>query len=383
MRLKKPKSNEKNNQSKIPPKNHRHNKNISMDQISPKTDINQSLYLHKILVKNLGDQTPEENFPFYKENLENFQSSIQNIFSNEENRQKAMKYVINMRNRRGNLSPYEAKEERRLNKNNNNININNINIFSKTINDGFYESPELKSNYFANLPSSKKPAYKSRDKKINQKINFKPYTGYNIYSNQLDHFYPENSLTKEKKNKLYEEYQSNQTGNNINNNMYMPSMTNSNTRGKISNINEISSYKKSNRDNDKRLYYRKKKFSKNENLYFDSKSKSKHNRYRYVEDDNDNDSDLNNYDNNNNININEQSDSDEYDQTFDNNANNNNKLKEIVIDNISDLYQSQKLKEKDIYEDKNRYRNGFDNLEIEKKRLILFGHKKDPRNKFV
>ena len=88
MRLTKPKSNEKNNYiSKPHQKPHKHTKNISMDQISSKIDNNQSVYLHKILLKNLGNQSPEKNFPNYKENIENFQSSIQNIFSNEEIKQ--------------------------------------------------------------------------------------------------------------------------------------------------------------------------------------------------------------------------------------------------------------------------------------------------------
>ena len=125
MRLKKPKSNEKNYLSKIPQSKHNHNKNISMDQITDKNQNNQSVYLNKILLKNLGEQSPDANFPNFQENIENFQSSIQNIFSNEENRQRAMKYVINMRSRRGNLSPYEYNEERN-NKNNNNINIKSI-----------------------------------------------------------------------------------------------------------------------------------------------------------------------------------------------------------------------------------------------------------------
>ena len=126
MRLKRQKSKEKNYIIKIPP-NHHHNKNASMDHISSNHDNNQSIYLHKILLKNLGEQKPQTNFPNFKENIQNFQTSIQNIFSNEENRQRAMKYVINMRSKRGNLSPFELKEERTDEKNNN-ININNINI---------------------------------------------------------------------------------------------------------------------------------------------------------------------------------------------------------------------------------------------------------------
>ena len=350
MRLTKPKSNEKNNYiSKPHQKSHKHIKNISMDQISSKNDNNQSVYLHKILLKNLGNQSPEKNFPNYKENIENFQSSIQNIFSNEEKRQRAMKYVINMRSKRGNLSPFDINNGLRTSKNNN-ININNINIFSKTINDGFYDT-NTRPNYSSS--NKNKNSYKNQNKKNVQRIQLKPYSGFNIYSNKLEQFIPENSLMLENKNKLYEEYQSNKVGNHTNNNIYnsnnkprdnSANLNNLSTRGKIPNAQDLLNIAKStktnnnnNNNNNKRIFYRKKKFSKNENLFIDSKAKKK---YRYVEDDNDNNNsevnNINNY-NINNFN-NEQSESDEnkYEQTFDNNANyNNNRLKEIIIDRKS------------------------------------------------
>ena len=263
MRLKRQRSNEKNYIIKIPPKS-QHNKNASMDHISSNYNNSPNIYLHKILLKNLGEQTPQTNFPNFKENIQNFQTSIQNIFSNEENRQRAMKYVINMRSKRGNLSPFEFKEERG-DEQNNNININNINIFSKTINDGFYTSSNNKNT----------PTYKSRDNKINQKAKFKPYKGFNIYSNNLDQFIPENTLINNKKNNLYEEYQSNKSSNynnNINNNMYLTNI------GKFANNKDLTSYanEKTEKNNNKRIFYRKKKLVKSENLYLEPKSKNKH-----------------------------------------------------------------------------------------------------------
>ena len=201
MRLKKTKSNDKTYINKVPSKPYHHNKNISMDMIPSKLQ-NQSVYLNKILLKNLGTQPPETNFPNFNENIENFQTSIQNIFSNEEKRQKAMKYVINMRSKKGNLSPFELGENKRNSKNNN-ININNINIFSKTINDGFYDSNihkneltekfdnqdndyNLKNNKYLirNKYLAKKNGYLSQDNKISQ-IQLKRYTGFNIYSNNM------------------------------------------------------------------------------------------------------------------------------------------------------------------------------------------------------
>ena len=369
MRLKRQKSKEKNYIIKIPP-NHHHNKNASMDHISSNHDNNQSIYLHKILLKNLGEQKPQTNFPNFKENIQNFQTSIQNIFSNEENRQRAMKYVINMRSKRGNLSPFELKDERGDEKNNN-ININNINIFSRTINDGFYASPNNKKNQ----------ANKSRDNKISQKTKFKAYKGFNIYSNNLEQFIPENTLIDNKKSKLYEEYQGNNSSssfrNNINkNNIFLTNI------GNPLNRKDISSYanERTARNNNKTIFYRKKKLGKNENLYLEPTSKNK-----YIDDDiYHNYSDINNYNYEYNINLNEPSESDEIriEQNFDNSENNNNNmLKEIIIENINDLYQNQKLNEN--YGSDSKYKeNNFDNLKIEKKRLILFGNSKYMKKKF-
>jgi uncharacterized protein YpuA (DUF1002 family) len=77
-----------------------HNKNASMDLINKKSqEEGHSIYLNKILQKNLGMKRADADFPNFKENITNFQTSIQNILSNEESRQKAMRYVIGMRNK--------------------------------------------------------------------------------------------------------------------------------------------------------------------------------------------------------------------------------------------------------------------------------------------
>ena len=401
MRLKKTKSNDKTYINKVPSKPYHHNKNISMDMIPSKLQ-NQSVYLNKILLKNLGTQPPETNFPNFNENIENFQTSIQNIFSNEEKRQKAMKYVINMRSKKGNLSPFELGENKRNSKNNN-ININNINIFSKTINDGFYDSNihkneltekfdnqdndyNLKNNKYLirnKYLAKNKSGYLSQDNKISQ-IQLKRYTGFNIYSNNMEHLVPDTSMIfeKNKKNKLYEQYQSNKGPKN---NMFMKNnlestlrniSSSNNTKNKFFNNKELSLYP--NTTVNKQVFYRKKKFHKPENLYLDN---NVNNNYRYAQDDNDNNEsdNENNYNNNRQYGKTDESNSNEsdiynnkhYELTFENanNKNNNHKIKEIVIDNINDLYTSQKLEDTDEENQLNKYRTN-DNFYNNKKNNI-------------
>ena len=125
-------------------------KNISMNVLTQRNQ-NESVYLNKILKKNLGTKKATSDFPNFKENIPNFHSSIQNILSNEENREKAMKYVINMRSRRGDISispfdsRYNNKSRNIRNVNGNNSNTNYINPF-QTINQGFYEEEKRKKN---------------------------------------------------------------------------------------------------------------------------------------------------------------------------------------------------------------------------------------------
>jgi len=81
-----------------------HNKNSSMDMISPSKSKN--IYLNKILQKNLGTQRANIDQTTLQKNIPNFQSSIQSILANEETRQKAKNYVLQMRCRQGqNSSP--------------------------------------------------------------------------------------------------------------------------------------------------------------------------------------------------------------------------------------------------------------------------------------
>ena len=124
-----------------------HNKNSSMDIIAKnsKEDSTSSIYFNKVLQKSIGKTG--KDFPNFKENISSFQSSIQKILSNEESRQKAMNYVMNLRNKsRGKGYPslfvignnYEKKEDE----------INNRNsekkFLSKTINNKFFAQKQKK-----------------------------------------------------------------------------------------------------------------------------------------------------------------------------------------------------------------------------------------------
>ena len=112
--------------SSKPPPSH-HNKNASMD--IPPSAKEKNIYLNKILQKNLGSQRITIDQANLRENMHNFQSSIQSILANEESRQRAKNYVLNMRSKKGQLSPYSMQGDQR----------NKI-VFSNTNYDGFYDS---------------------------------------------------------------------------------------------------------------------------------------------------------------------------------------------------------------------------------------------------
>ena len=131
-----------------------------------------SIYLNKILQKNLGMKRADADFPNFKENISNFQSSIKNILSSEENRKKSMKYIIGLRNKsRGssNKSPFVInKEDMRNAYETNNKNVA-ANILSKTINDGFYDPGQR--NDFMNDNDNYKSKYNYKRKLKTDLIN--------------------------------------------------------------------------------------------------------------------------------------------------------------------------------------------------------------------
>ena len=98
MRLNKTKGRQQNNKLLIK-KQSNHLKSTSMDNIASSSRT-KNIYLNKILQKNLGNN----KMPL-KDNIEqNFHSSIRNIFSNDERRQKAKNYVLNLRSKNNNQS---------------------------------------------------------------------------------------------------------------------------------------------------------------------------------------------------------------------------------------------------------------------------------------
>jgi hypothetical protein len=118
-------------------------RNVRKDYLSKlEQNNNQSLYLNKVLQKNLGPKKADSNYPYFKENISNFHSNIQNILSNEERRQKAMKYVIDMRNRKLQISP--ANDRNNPSRNNDEFNYSTNNGHYKTLGDDFYYSKQRK-----------------------------------------------------------------------------------------------------------------------------------------------------------------------------------------------------------------------------------------------
>ena len=119
-----------------------HSRNINMNTYI-KNGKNKNIYVNKILKKNLGKKHPETEL---SENMPNFHSNIRNILSNEENREKAIKYLIDMRKKKSTLSPsFPKRNSLKLFNNNNDINNNPINTaFSKTCHEGFYTTKNRK-----------------------------------------------------------------------------------------------------------------------------------------------------------------------------------------------------------------------------------------------
>ena len=152
------------------------------------------------------------DFQNFKENISNFQSSIKNILSSEENRKKSMKYIIGLRNKsRGssNKSPFVINKEDMKNAyetNNKNVAAN---ILSKTINDGFYDPGQRNDFMHDNDNYKSKYNYKRKLKTdlINQPKNIvvTPYTGYNIYTNNLEPITPNKTIRVNRLTKYYDE----------------------------------------------------------------------------------------------------------------------------------------------------------------------------------
>ena len=125
-------------------------KNICMDTYLSITP-NKSIYVNKVLKKSLGRQHPDSEI---SENMPNFQSNIRSILSNEENRERAIKYIVDMRRRKRTLSPSFSQSNYLLQYNNKyDLYNNRMNGYlSRTSNDGFYTTQvRKKKNRLDNL----------------------------------------------------------------------------------------------------------------------------------------------------------------------------------------------------------------------------------------
>ena len=316
----------------------RHNKTSSLDVISSKT---KNIYLNKIIQNNLGPQTvnPEKNN--IHKNIPNFQSSIQNILSDEETRQKAKNYVIQMRNKQAPLSPIPNGP---LNKNS----------FSNT-NDRFYDAlqknlPYPLPKYNNYIDNNNNERENKRENMYNQNILYPEYNNNN-YININDQGNSDRTIKVNKINRFYNEIHSYNLGEDNNNIYYKNNIGIRNySRGNFNynNKNNINNYKNDNSNIQK---------NSNTNYPLGSNSQKNYNNNKYIEI-NQNKNYFNNRPNNYIYNDDKNSeksykDKFEYNKIETNSLRGkiNSGLKEIVVDNISEIYQSPE----DTYNKKDEY----------------------------
>ena len=354
-----------------------HNKNASMD--IPQNSKSKNLYLNKILQKNMDPQKANIAQTNIRENIPNFQSSVQSILGNEESRLKAKNFVLNMRSKRNNLSPYSIQNEYTKDRS----------TFSNTYYDKFY-NPIQKSTYelpqdnvYRNSNSRKEIIFKPND--IQYSLNYDYGSSVNnvIKVNKTNKYYDDNSNTN------LNQKQNSSRGplyfykNNLKNE---PSMNRNSSRGvfnvnnnNVSNANNFSNNNSNSNSTtilrnantnyplnlNRHVHFQKSQYSDNN---FDNLN-IKNNSTYYLNNNNYNDSNLNNLyidenefkENLNNIEINFENhlDSNSIIEKIENN-NSSTGLKEIIIDNINELYHNPDINthQFDLNEDDaNRYTN--------------------------
>ena len=278
-----------------PPQSH-HTKTSSMDETS--SNKSKNIYLNKILQKNFETQRITIEPSNVQKNYQNFQSSIQSILANEESRQKAKNYVLKMRNKQ--VSP-NIKSEHHKKK---------TMVFSKTNYDGFY-----------NIKQNRKLGDVLQENNNYKNNNFLEYNRYsnnnNNYINKNDQISPDKYIKVNKINRYFDEipYSSDKDNIFVRSNL---DMDRSNSRG-VFNYNNISkinnnthNFKNSNtsyplNSNNRPINYQKKQYIENDE-----------NEYEEVF---------------MNDNLENQIDSNSV-------SDNNSGLREVVIDNINEIYQS-------------------------------------------
>ena len=359
-----------------------HNKNKKMN-INSKNDKNKSIYVNKILKKSLGKNHPDNEI---SENLPNFNSNIRNILSNEENREKAIKYIVSMRKRQRTISPPFFKSNYLGIYNINDIYNNKINpLFYKTSNEGFYSTKnrrkknkleqlifqdnntldysfnnyDIIDNNNYNNKRYKKMIYNNKLK--NLKNNYQvitpstPYIGSHLNPNTVDLIMPGKIIRVNKTNK-----------NNIKvpyllevKNIYEKNgMSRANTCRLLSNYSQKKIINSNNNINVKRNSVNYPKNQRNCNkiiLYednYDKIYKINSNRYdnphlnNYYDSYNEEDENEEYNYMNINQNIEYANGSNDNNDSDDNSSNDNNsQLKEVIVDNINEIYQTPEYEE--------------------------------------
>ena len=343
------------------------NKNKSRNLGKEKLDQNnnQSLYLNKVLQQNLGSQKADSNYPPFRENISNFHSNIQNILSNDERRKKAMKYVIDMRNRKIQISPFYE----RNNRTRNNDDIGSLNFSSndnarfKTLNDDLYNSRQRRK---IRLDIKKKkdnnilPSY-STNTNVYKKINYgrepltneyiikdnqaesRPYSGFNRYLKNIQAVTPDKRIKVNRINKTFYD---------LDNNNYAKPMTGRSTSNKNNNdlynnlTNNYNSYRKSSKypQTHRQYYYPKRNIT--DNLDYQNKRDRDNNKLFNREEYFDNED----RDENDDYNYNEYDDDLNEDDNIDNSGMRNNIMIDDDNGNEKIVYKSPKYDEYNQYE---------------------------------
>lgn len=176
------------------------NKNSSMDNL--KTNNKKGIYVNKILKETISKKKQESEL---NDMYPNFNSNIRNILTNEEKREKAIRYIINMRKRQRLLSPAIMKSNYLIDyETNNDLDSNRENDkFARTINKGFYSSKKIKNqNKLNSLSMQDIDNYDSID--LNKyEIAYKIYNSKKHSINNYNEIIPYGGDNKSRKKKYY------------------------------------------------------------------------------------------------------------------------------------------------------------------------------------
>jgi hypothetical protein len=320
------------------------NKNSSMD--IPQSSKTKNLYLNKILQKNLDPQKANIAQTNMRENIPNFQSSVQSILGNEEKRQKAKNFVLTMRSKRNNFSPNSIQ---------NDYNKDSA-TFSNTYYDKFY-NPIQKSNYelpkeniYRNNNSRKEKIYKPND--ILYSLNYDYGSSMNnvIKVNKANKYYDENPnpISSRGPSNIYKNYLKNEPNMNRNNSRGVFNLNNVNNGKIFSNSNSTTILRNSNTNYplniNKHVHFQKSQYFdnnidnlniKNNSTYYLNNNYNDKNLNKLYLDENEFKENLNNIE----INFDNHLDSNSIIEKIENN-NTSTGLKEIIIDNINELYHN-------------------------------------------